>query len=209
MPLTIVKKNGSDSPANPAQGHGGNAEVRCNVMLGNALDDRGVFLQEVEVPLTRAVPQVRDEELSVIAETLEGDLEEEILHRRNITHEGFKSLSRQNKKLRRLDRFDGDGTGSSRAKTVDRCNHVVFKEELERNFLSTAGDRRTQASFFDDEDFVRHLAFPEEDGPSSDASFREQMFVVVPVLFQFRDFVQQGIEHAKGSGRMENSAFPN
>jgi hypothetical protein len=62
-PLTIVKKQISDSLADSAERDGSYAKVGCDVVLGNPFDNIGSFLEQFLISLSRRVFEVGEEEL--------------------------------------------------------------------------------------------------------------------------------------------------
>jgi hypothetical protein len=109
--LTIVKKSRSDSLANPAEGDGGDAEIRGDVLLGNPLNDAGIGFQQVQVSLSRVRSDVCSEECGIAGETPEGHFKKEILELGEVLKQHLEPLLVEYQKSGGLDAFDPGGAG--------------------------------------------------------------------------------------------------
>lgn len=105
--------------ADPAEGDGGDAEERGNVLLRDALNNPRVLFHQVGVALGRCIADRGVEQSSIIREPPKGDLQEKIFHFREFRDERIESFALQDDQCRGFDALDANGAGFSAAKAVD------------------------------------------------------------------------------------------
>ena len=102
-------------------------------MLGDSLNDLRFFFYQLEIPLLRRVFYEREEVSHVVKCPLKYRVDEFISQQANFAYlvDYLIYISFINDPQNaRLNGFDANGTRGSFSKTFNRCDCVVFKEEL-------------------------------------------------------------------------------
>lgn len=168
-------------------------------MLRNPFNDLWFVFQQFQVPLPWCSSEIGKEQPGILTKTLEGEFKKEVFELGKIVKQNLETVLVQYNERRRLDAGYTYRAWPVGPETLDRCDEIVFKEELECDFPAMAVQRGTQTPLFNIEDLSGNFAFSEQSDLRANVHLGEEPFVRGPALLQSWHAIEDLGDHLPGA----------
>lgn len=182
----------------PGKMHGGDTQVRGDIVLWYPLDDVGPVLYKVDIALFRRIADTGEEFVHIMTLPLKGDLQQGFQEPRIFSHLVYhlgKELFGKHLYRGRLDRFYREYTGDILLKAFQGRNTLVLKKELNGSILSVVVEPKPETALFDKIIVLCRFTLVQQNGPGRKYRTLLQRGILIPKVIQVGEPLFKSEDH--------------